>query len=83
MSTLPIAVQKTRETNTGPEKRFRGTGSLFRLIHRGAALALFIGLWQLACQAKLHFLINFGNIPGPVAVAGAFTEFVRSPDAAR
>ena len=42
-----------------------------------------IGLWQLACQAKLHLLINFGNVPGLIAVAGAFVEFVQSPDAAR
>ena len=83
MSALPIAVQKTRGTNTRPKRRSRGTGSLFRLAHRGAALALFVGLWQLAAQAKLHFLINFGNVPGPVAVAGAFIEFVQSPDAAR
>jgi NitT/TauT family transport system permease protein len=83
MSALPIAVQKTRGTNTRPKRRSRGTGSLFRLVRRGAAFALFIGLWQLASQAKLHFLINFGNVPGPVAVAGAFIEFVQSPDAAR
>jgi NitT/TauT family transport system permease protein len=83
MSAQPIAVHKTRETNTRPERRSRGTGSLFRLLHRGAALALFIGLWQLAGQAKLNLLINFGNVPGPVAVAGAFIEFIQSPDAAR
>jgi NitT/TauT family transport system permease protein len=83
MSAPPIAVQKTREANTRPGRRSNGPGSLFRLVHRGAALALFIGLWQLACQAKLHFLINFGNVPGPIAVAGAFTEFVRSPDTTR
>jgi NitT/TauT family transport system permease protein len=83
MSAPPIAVQKTSETKTTSGRRSPGATSLFRLVHRGAALALFIGLWQLACQAKLKFLINFGNVPGPVAVAGAFTEFVRSPDAAR
>jgi NitT/TauT family transport system permease protein len=83
MSALPIAVHRVRETNAGRDRRSRGSDSLFRLVHRGAALALFIALWQLACQAKFHFLINFGNVPGPVAVAGAFIEFVRSPDAAR
>jgi NitT/TauT family transport system permease protein len=77
-----MAVHKIRETNRERERRSRGTGSLSRLARRGAALALFVGLWQLACQAKLHFLINFGNVPGPVAVAGAFIEFVQSPNAA-
>jgi NitT/TauT family transport system permease protein len=83
MSALPVAAQKTRETNTRPERQSPGPGSLVRMVHRGAALAFFIGLWQLACQAQLHFLINFGNVPGPAAVAGAFVEFVRSPDATR
>lgn len=83
MNAPPNEVDKTRQTNTGHESQLPGSGSLFRLVRRGAALALFISLWQLACQAKLHFLINFGNVPGPTAVAGAFAEFVHSPDAAR
>jgi NitT/TauT family transport system permease protein len=83
MSAQPTTVQTVRGIKTRPERRSRATGSLFRLAHRGAALVLFIGLWQLACQAKLHSIINFGNVPGPVAVAGAFIEFVQSPDAAR
>jgi NitT/TauT family transport system permease protein len=83
MSAPPIAVQKTHKTNTRPGRQSKGSASLFRLVHRGAALVLFCGLWQLACQAKLHILINFGNVPGPLAVAGAFAEFVHSPDAGR
>jgi NitT/TauT family transport system permease protein len=83
MSAQAVAVNKIREANTRPARRQRDSRGLFRLVHRGVALIVFIGLWQLACQTKLHLLINFGNVPGPTAVGGAFIEFVQSPDAAR
>ena len=83
MSAQTVAVDKARDANSRANGRPRSSRGLFRLVHRGVALLVFIGLWQLACQAKLHLLINFGNVPGPIAVAEAFIGFVQSPDAAR
>ena len=83
MSAQTIAVDKARNGNTNANGRPRSSGGIFRLVHRGVALLASIGLWQLACQSKLHLLINFGNVPGPIAVAEAFIGFVQSPDAAR
>jgi NitT/TauT family transport system permease protein len=83
MRAHPIVVENSRLANTNADGRSRSSGDVFRLVHRGVALLVFIGLWQLACQARLHLLINFGNVPGPIAVAQAFIGFVQSPDAAR
>jgi len=83
MSFQPSTVDEARGTNRKSIARPRGLRGTFRLVHRAAALAIFISIWQLACQIKLHVLINFGNIPGPIAVGGAFIGFVQSPDAAR
>jgi NitT/TauT family transport system permease protein len=83
MSAQSSTIDEVRGTNRKAIARPRGLRGIFRLVHRAAALAIFIGLWQLACQAKLHVLINFGNIPGPIAVGAAFIGFVQSPDAVR
>ena len=83
MSAQPTTVEKAGTTSPRTKRRPRGSGGIFRLIHRGLALAVFIGLWQLACQTKFHLLVNFGNVPGPIEVAEAFIAFVQSPDAAR
>jgi NitT/TauT family transport system permease protein len=83
MSAQPIVVDKARDAKTKAKARPQTSGGIFRLVHRGTALLIFVGLWQLACQAKLHLLINFDNVPGPGAVAGAFIAFVQSPDAPR
>jgi NitT/TauT family transport system permease protein len=83
MSAQPIVMEKAQDSNAKPSDRPQNSSGIIRLVHRGAALLVFIGLWQLACQAKLNLLINFGNVPGPSAVAEAFIGFVQSPDAAR
>src|ERR1700727_2267520 len=83
MSAQTVAVDKAREANSKATGRAGSSWGILRLVHRGVALLIFIGLWQLACQAKLNLLINFGNVPGPIAVAEAFIGFVQSPDASR
>ncbi len=45
---------------------------------RGLSLLLFFGIWQLLCQTKFNFFINFENVPSPVEVVGATVEFIKS-----
>jgi len=60
---------------------WRSLAGLRRLLVRGVALLVFIGLWQAASANKVHFIVNFTYVPPPIEVATAAKEFVQSPKA--
>lgn len=49
-----------------------------KTFRRCLSLLLFFGIWQLLCQIKFNFFINFENVPSPVEVVGATVDFVKS-----
>lgn len=49
-----------------------------KVFRRCLSLILFFGIWQLLCQTKFNFFINFENVPSPIEVVGATVDFVKS-----
>jgi NitT/TauT family transport system permease protein len=56
---------------------------LKRFAVRGAAVAVFLVLWQMASQTRTHVIVNFAHVPAPTAVAQAAGEFFQSPKTPR
>lgn len=67
-----------------PPSRARWSLELLkRFAVRGAAVAVFLILWQVASQTRTHFIVNFAYVPAPTAVARAAGEFFESPKTPR
>ncbi|MEM8640297.1 MAG: ABC transporter permease [Cyanobacteria bacterium P01_G01_bin.54] len=70
--------QRSTATKKIRQKRFRHLNTFVlsnRWFHRAVALILFFGIWQLLCEVKFNFFINFNLIPAPTEVFEATIEF--------
>jgi NitT/TauT family transport system permease protein len=85
VSTAVLALGEI-EASAASEPPSRARWSLVllkRLAIRGAAVAAFLVLWQIASQSRTHFIVNFAHVPAPTAVAEAAGEFFQSPKTPR
>lgn len=81
MSAETLLSTEAIETSYRPKTARWNLPAFGRMGIRGVSLFLFIGLWQLASVSRVHWIINFANVPAPTAVAAALVDFVHSPKA--